>query len=128
MKAILLVGIGGGIGSMLRYATNLLSSKIWSTTFPIGTLIVNILGCLLIGFFIGFLDRQFTFNSDLKFLLITGFCGGFTTFSAFAGENLYLIQSGNILYAMIYTSLSVLVGVLFVVLGLYISNQFLGAN
>lgn len=128
MKAILLIGIGGGIGSMLRYASTLLFSKLWSSTFPFATLIVNILGCLLIGFLIGFLDRQLTFSADLKFLLITGFCGGFTTFSAFASENLTLIQNGNLLYALIYTSLSVLVGILFVIIGLYLSNQFLGSN
>lgn len=112
MKAILLVGLGGGIGSILRYLTSVLVSKQTSSIFPWGTFSVNIIGCLLAGIIIGILERQQILNSDLKLLLITGFCGGYTTFSAFSIENMYLLQNGQPLTVLLYISISVVLGVI----------------
>lgn len=121
-KAILLIGIGGGIGSIFRYLTTVVVSKYFQSNFTLATLLVNILGCLLIGLLIGFFDKQEIINHDIRLLLITGFCGGFTTFSAFASENFHLFQSGNSLAAYLNIGLSVFVGLFAVWLGINITK------
>ena len=88
LKTILLVGIGGAIGSIFRYVTHWATTKYFQGSFPLSTFLVNILGSLLIGLFIGYLGKYFPENHPLKFLLIVGFCGGFTTFFFFFLEKL----------------------------------------
>jgi CrcB protein len=117
-RALLLVGIGGGIGSILRYVSSWLITKNVSTNFPLATFSVNIFGCLLIGILIGIFGKQLSPNDDLKYLFITGFCGGYTTFSTFSAENIQLIQSGNYLIPALYITSSVLFGILAVFLGM----------
>ncbi|NBR13127.1 MAG: fluoride efflux transporter CrcB [Flavobacteriales bacterium] len=117
-RALLLVGIGGGIGSILRYVSSWLITKNVSTNFPLATFSVNIFGCLLIGILIGIFGKQLSPNDDLKYLFITGFCGGYTTFSTFSAENIQLIQSGNYVIPALYITSSVLFGILAVFLGM----------
>ncbi|HLU86807.1 MAG TPA: fluoride efflux transporter CrcB [Taishania sp.] len=118
MKAILLVGLGGGIGSILRYLTTLLTAK-WSlNSLSPATLIANILGCLLIGLFISSIENKGMINQDLKLLLVTGFCGGFTTFSTFSLENIQLIQNGHVGQAILYSLTSIIVGLVAVLVGI----------
>ena len=117
-RALVLVGIGGGIGSILRYVSSWLITKNVSTNFPLATFSVNIFGCLLIGILIGIFGKQLSPNDDLKYLFITGFCGGYTTFSTFSAENIQLIQSGNYLIPALYITSSVLFGILAVFLGM----------
>lgn len=121
-RAIILIGIGGGIGSILRYFTTVYVMKNISGLYPWGTFAVNILGCLLIGILLGFFERSALANPDLKFLFITGFCGGYTTFSTFATENVNLFQSGNTLTAFAYIAASVLVSLLAVWAGMYFTR------
>lgn len=121
IKSILLVAIGGGLGSVLRFITNLLIAKNLPEKLHFATLIVNMIGCLAIGFFIGYISKQ-SETEHLKLLLITGFCGGFTTFSTFGFENYSFIQSGNIITSLLYMAISILVGILFVGLGIYLAK------
>jgi len=122
VRAIILVGIGGGLGSIFRYLTTVVVNKYFQSSFPLATLAANILGCLIIGLLLGFFERhQFT-NPDLKFLFVTGFCGGYTTFSAFAAENVNLFQSGNTLTAFLYIAASVLVSLFAVWIGLSLTK------
>ncbi len=122
MKSFLLVFLGGGLGSSLRY---LVSSAInqYSKVLPFGTFTVNMLGCLLIGLILGYAQKENTLTSNQILLLATGFCGGFTTFSAFANENLELIKNGEIFNFSIYTISSILIGVLAVFIGFYLANR-----
>ncbi len=122
MKAILLIGLGGGIGSILRYLTTITVNRLWPAAFPWGTFAVNIIGSFLVGILIGLLGRLLPANTDLRFLLITGFCGGYTTFSAFASENVSLFQSGHPLTAFAYMAGSLLVGLLAVWIGLFLGG------
>lgn len=118
LKAIVLVGIGGGMGSVLRYMTSSFMTKYFPSSFPCGTLSVNVLGCLLMGVLLSLGERQSWMNNDLRLLWLTGFCGGYTTFSTFASENIQLWQSGQILTVIAYTIASVLLGLVAVWLGL----------
>lgn len=122
IKNLILVAIGGASGSVLRYLIHCLVSKKSLSNFPYQTFIVNIVGCLLIGILVGYFSRFQNENESLKLLLITGFCGGFTTFSAFGLENVNMIQNQNYQLALIYTSLSLIIGILAVGLGIFISK------
>ena len=117
MKTLLLVALGGGIGSISRY---LISIALPNSNFPWGTFVVNITGAFLIGFFFSVLDRS---NETLRLLLITGICGGFTTFSAFSLENLQLIQHQQWILALSYIFGSLILGLLATFLGIYIGNH-----
>jgi len=117
-RTILLIGIGGALGSILRYLTSVVVSKYFQSAFPWATFTANILGCLIIGIILGLFEKQQITNPDLKFFLITGFCGGYTTFSAFAAENVNLFQSGNSLMAFAYIAVSVVVSLFAVWVGL----------
>lgn len=121
-RAIILVGIGGGLGSIFRYLTTVYVTKYVQTSFPFGTFTVNIIGCLIVGVLIGLFERQKLTNPDLKFLFITGFCGGYTTFSAFASENIKLFQSGNTFTAFLYIAASVVISLFAVWVGLSLTK------
>ena len=122
MKNFLLVFIGGGFGSGLRYLIGkYLNSSLGS--FPIGTFTVNILGSLLIGLILGYAAKENSLNQNQVLLLATGFCGGFTTFSAFAHENFQLLKTGDIMQFSIYTISSIVVGLIAVFIGIYIAKN-----
>jgi fluoride exporter len=101
---ILLVGIGGGIGSILRY----LLQRTLNVNFPYGTLLVNIAGCLLIGLLWGIFTRHI--DEQRRLLLVTGFCGGFTTFSTFTYEGVQMLMENRWMTFLLYTLLSVVAG------------------
>lgn len=120
MTACLYVGIGGFIGSVLRYLIGLVPLK---TThgFPLLTLFINILGAFLIGF-ITTIALKKSFNPHLVLFLKTGLCGGFTTFSTFALESMTLYKNGNSTLAIVYIILSLLLGISAVILGDYCAH------
>lgn len=120
MKPFLLVFFGGGIGSLLRYIISKALNGYFQHFF-LGTFLVNSIGCLLIGLILGlFVKGSFSENQILLFA--TGFCGGFTTFSTFAFEKHSLLDAGELLYFSFYTLSSILIGILAVALGLWLSK------
>lgn len=104
---ILLVGLGGAAGSILRY---LIQQALNQQQFPYGTLLVNIAGCFLIGIFWAWSIRGT--NGHVITFLVAGFCGGFTTFSAFTAEGIMMLKSERIMTFVIYTSISVVTGMI----------------
>lgn len=121
LKTILLVAAGGAVGSVFRYITNLWVARHFIHIFPLATFLVNVIGCLLIGLLAGLFERHQLATRELQYLLITGFCGGFTTFSAFALENVQLLQSNSAL-AFFYIAVSILFSIMAVWLGIYLAN------
>lgn len=107
---MLWVGLGGGLGSVLRYGLGRWISARVGTGFPWGTLAVNLLGCLAIGFLCRLLENRGS-SESLRLFLVIGLLGGFTTFSAFGLETTALIHSGRPAAAMAYVAVSVLGGV-----------------
>ncbi|QFG54404.1 fluoride efflux transporter CrcB [Chryseobacterium sp.] len=115
MKYLLIIFLGGGAGSVLRFLISKSTQSLWNLGgFPLGTFTVNMLGCLLIGIFSSTIIKE---HNELRLLLIAGFCGGFTTFSAFSLENLALWQNQNYLMLTLYTTASILLGMVAVWLG-----------
>lgn len=117
LRNILLVAFGGAVGSVCRY----LVSRLLEASFPWGTLVVNILGSLLIGLLVGLSGKSIV-SPDMKLLLVTGFCGGFTTFSTFANESFAMMRTGEVLIAALYVGVSVAIGTLAVWLGMNVSE------
>ena len=110
MKSLLIVALGGAAGSMLRYLCQLGIKNQFPTTFPLGTFLVNVSGCFLIGLFYGIAGRYAWLNQEWRLLLITGVCGGYTTFSSYSFEAIDLLRQGNYGNFAAYVGLSVLLG------------------
>ena len=119
MKHILLVFVGGGFGSVLRFIIGKYLNNP-NNGIPYGTFAANILGSLLIGIILGLAAKNNTLSQNQTLLLATGFCGGFTTFSTFAYENANFLKSGDFTSFAIYTIASFVIGFLAVFLGLYL--------
>lgn len=124
IKEAFIIGAGGAVGSVLRYYSGQFISKNYPSQIPLGTLIVNLLGCLLIGILLGYFAKNQGLSNEWKLLLVTGFCGGYTTFSTFAAENISLIQNQQVSQAILYIGLSVVFGLAAVYFGIMISRLF----
>lgn len=116
IKGFFIVGIGSFLGGGMRYLVSCLASALFATTFPLGTFLVNVIGCFVIGFLYGLDWGTSTASSTTKLLLTTGFCGGFTTFSTFMNETSSLIHEAPMM-SMAYVVASLAVGMVMLMLG-----------
>ena len=112
MKILLIVGAGGFLGSVARYMTSRFIQDNLNLSFPIGTLVVNVVGCFILGVIYGFMDKGEVFSQEMWVFLTIGICGGFTTFSTFAYENVSLLRDGNFIQSALYIALSVFAGII----------------
>jgi len=128
MKEILIVGAGGCCGSILRYKIGALflhhlAADLIGGRFPWATFIVNVVGCLLVGIAAGLIERFGAYNTEMRLLIITGFLGGFTTFSAFGLETVALYRGGSSYLALVNVLGSLLLGLLAVWCGLKLGSS-----
>ena len=123
IRTLLIVALGGGLGSALRFAVSKVVAENIGGAFPYPTFAVNIAGCLLIGLFYGLSSRGSLGGDSAKMLLTTGLCGGFTTFSTFCNENLALLRGGNAIMALMYAAVSVVLGFAAVAAGYWIAER-----
>ncbi len=121
MKILLLIGTGSFIGGVSRYLLSQFIQNKSLTTFPFGTLSVNIIGCLLIGVVYGIADKG-NMSPEMRLFFATGLLGGFTTFSAFSNDTVALIHSGQYNYAITYILSSVVIGLVATFLGIVLTR------
>ncbi len=123
MKLIIAVGIGSCIGGIFRYLLSQVIQTKFLSTFPFGTLSVNIIGCFLIGVAFGFSERSYL-SVEWRLFLVTGFLGGFTTFSSFSNETIALIRDGQSWLALSYVAGSVIIGLVATFAGISVIKLF----
>jgi len=112
MKSLLFVGLGGGLGSIFRYVISLFVGRHIPLVFPLGTFLVNCSGCFLIGVLYAYSTKYSWFNGDMRLLLITGICGGYTTFSTFSYDGFVLLKSGSYWAFLTYALGTMVLGLL----------------
>lgn len=123
MYGFLLVGVGGAVGSMARYGLAMAIGRLWPTTFPLAVLLINILGSVAMGVFVGLMARLLpAWQEEARLLVAVGLLGGFTTFSSFSLDTIVLIERGELANAALYVALSVVVCLAGLYLGLLISR------
>jgi CrcB protein len=122
IKTLLFVGTGGFLGSISRFLASRYVQENLPLAFPAGTFLVNISGCFLVGFIYGISERSAIITTGWKMFLAVGFCGGFTTFSTFANENLALLRDGEFFYFFLYTGLSLFLGLAAIFFGVVLTR------
>lgn len=124
IRLAIIIGAGSFLGGASRFLASRAIQNYSVSAFPLGTFIVNILGCFLLGLFYGMSEKGDFLSHEWRLFLTIGFCGGFTTFSAFAHENLLLLRNSDFFYFALYTSLSLFLGYLATFLGNYFTRLF----
>jgi CrcB protein len=124
MREWLLVGVGGFVGSVVRYALVLAAARTrMAASFPLGTLVVNALGCLALGLVLGAAEARGALAPATRAFLVVGVLGGFTTFSAFSGETFHLLRSGAVTTAFASVALQVMLGLGAVAIGVSATSR-----
>jgi CrcB protein len=128
MNLLWYVALGSAVGGASRFALSAFIQQRTSSAFPLGTLIVNITGSLVLGFVLRYALGSPSVSTEVRALLTTGFCGGYTTFSTFSYESIALIEDGDYRRAAIYIVLSVVVSLVATFLGIAAAGQLLAAR
>lgn len=122
MKNFLIVFAGGGLGSVLRYATGRWVSSYYTQSFPFATLLANVSACFILGLVMGLADHKQLLSSSSRLFWTVGFCGGFSTFSTFSQETLTLFQTGQQSNSIIYAVLSLVLCIIATIVGQYLGK------
>ena len=121
MLPYLLVALGGAIGSMLLYGAGVFVGSLWRDLFPLGTMLINIIGSLVMGVFVGLMARMLpSWQNEARLFFAVGVLGGFTTFSSFSLDTITMVERGQVVSATLYVLLSVGVAVPALYLGLVV--------
>jgi len=123
IRSLIMVFVGGGLGSVVRFSLGRWINSLHTHHFPWGTLLANILACFILGLVIGLADHRQLFSPNTRLFWTVGFCGGFSTFSTFSHETIYLIQGGFSITSLIYMIFSLLFCVAAVYGGLFAGEQ-----
>jgi fluoride exporter len=123
MRDLVLVFFGGGLGSLLRFIIGKWVSPLLNNPFPYGTLVTNVMACLILGFIIGLADHKQIISPAARLFWTVGFCGGFSTFSTFSSETITLLQNGSHLSTMLYIVGSLLFCISSTYAGLYLGEH-----
>ncbi|HPX06348.1 MAG TPA: fluoride efflux transporter CrcB [Tenuifilaceae bacterium] len=124
LKTLIFIGAGGFVGSIARYLLSQIIQQNATSSFPWGTLVVNVVGSLLIGLFYGLSERGAIGSSEARLFLTVGLCGGFTTFSTFSNENLALLRDGQFSFFAMYAFASVALGLVAVMGGFALTKMW----
>lgn len=124
MDAWFVVGVGGFLGAICRYLLSNWAQRLVTGSFPLGTLLVNVLGCLIIGFLMTLVETKEWFSPQIRLLAITGFLGSLTTFSTFGYETMELLKMGSMKLAMLSILANMLLGLTGVLLGKWMAESF----
>ena len=123
MYPFLLVGAGGALGAMSRYGVSVLIGRLWPMSFPLATLLINIIGSVAMGLFVGLMARFLPpWQNEARLFVAVGILGGFTTFSSFSLDTIVLIERGQLLQAGAYVLLSVVLCLVGLYLGLLVTR------
>lgn len=123
MQNFVLVGLGGAIGAMARYGAGLGIARVWSQPFPLATLLINIVGSVLMGMFVGGMAKLIpSWSETARLFVAVGVLGGFTTFSSFSLDTIVLFERGEVVLAGVYVLLSVVVCLIGLYLGLLVTR------
>lgn len=123
IKLMLLAGLGGFFGTCARYLTGQIAHHVFHTHFPMGTMIVNVVGCFIIGLLFGLSEKQHLLSNAWSAILITGFCGGFTTFSTFSDDAWQMLQHRSWTPLLLYVGGSIVLGILMVWAGRHLIKE-----
>ncbi|MFA6075304.1 MAG: fluoride efflux transporter CrcB [Negativicutes bacterium] len=124
MSELMIVAVGGALGAVSRYLLGLLAINRWGALFPYGTMLANFLGCFIIGLFMTLVLERLEISPYWRLLVVTGFCGGLTTFSSFSYESLRLLQSGEYLLGALNVVLNMVIGFGLTIFGMYVATKF----
>ena len=119
----LIVAAGGALGSVGRYLVGVLAIRLWGPQFPWGTFVVNVAGSLMIGLLVEAVARALNQSAEMRMFMVTGFLGGFTTFSSFSLDAMTMIERGDVLHAVAYIAASLLLALIAVFAGLAIGRM-----
>jgi CrcB protein len=123
MTKVLMIGIGGFVGAIARYAMSIwIANMAVGNAFPFATWTVNIVGCALLGFGGALVERHMNLNENVEAMVFVGLLGAFTTFSTFAGETIQLLKLGNLSLSLLYVALSVIVGLAALLGGMWLAR------
>jgi CrcB protein len=124
MYPVLLVGIGGALGSIARYLSGVAVGRVWPSSFPLATMLINITGSLIMGLFIGWLARTTpAWQADARLFFAIGVLGGFTTLSSFSLDTVVLLERGEVGQAAVYVTVSIAVSIVALFVGLWLMRM-----